>query len=111
MDNNSAERSIRNPILGRKNYYGSGSIWSAELSAMLFSIFQTLILWGINPRTWLRSYLKISEQNTGQAPESLSEFLPWEMTDERRQYLTKAPSSAGQKKKTIHHETLLRTGF
>ncbi len=29
MDNNSAERAIRNPVIGRKNYYGSGSIRAA----------------------------------------------------------------------------------
>jgi hypothetical protein len=29
MDNNAAERILRNPVVGRKNYYGSGSVWSA----------------------------------------------------------------------------------
>ena len=24
MDNNTAERALRNPVVGRKNYYGSG---------------------------------------------------------------------------------------
>ena len=48
MDNNKAENSHRNPVTGRKNYYGSGAVWSAELAAMLFSILQTVILWGIN---------------------------------------------------------------
>lgn len=28
MDNNESERRLRNPVVGRKNYYGSGSIWS-----------------------------------------------------------------------------------
>jgi transposase len=32
-------------VVGRKNYYGSGSTWSGELAAMLFSLFQTLALW------------------------------------------------------------------
>jgi transposase len=41
MDNNRGENSIRNPVTGRKNYYGSGSIWSAQLAATLFSILQT----------------------------------------------------------------------
>jgi len=57
MDNNKGERSIRNPTTGRKNYYGSGAIWSADLAAMLFSVLQTLILWDINPRHWLHVYL------------------------------------------------------
>jgi hypothetical protein len=42
MDNNRAEQAIRNSVTGRKNYYGSGSVWSAELAAMMFSLFQTI---------------------------------------------------------------------
>ena len=57
MDNNTAERSERGPVVGRKNYYGSGAVWSGRLAAMLFSLFQTLALWGINPRAWLTAYL------------------------------------------------------
>ena len=52
MDNNAAERALRNPVVGRKNYYGSGSRWSAQLAASLFSIFATLRLNGLNPRLW-----------------------------------------------------------
>jgi transposase len=26
MDNNGSERTLRNPVVGRKNYYGSGAI-------------------------------------------------------------------------------------
>jgi transposase len=70
MDNNPAEQSMRNPVLGRKGYYGSGSIWSARLAAMMFSIFQTLSIWNLNPRTWLRLYLDACANNGG-APLSL----------------------------------------
>ena len=83
MDNNSAEQSIRNPVLGRNNYSGSGSIWSAKLAAMQFSIFQTMLLWGINPRTWINLYLEACAKNTGVAPEDLNEFLPWKMSEAR----------------------------
>src|SRR5918995_1375120 len=44
MDNNTAERILRNPVVGRKNYYGSGSVWSAHLAAMMFSVLQTMLL-------------------------------------------------------------------
>ncbi|NNF97536.1 MAG: transposase [Halobacteria archaeon] len=44
MDNNRAENTIRNPVTGRKNYYGSASLWSAELAATQFSILQTLVV-------------------------------------------------------------------
>ena len=42
MDNNTAERSERRQVVGRKNYYGSGSLWSGRLAAMMFSLFQAL---------------------------------------------------------------------
>jgi transposase len=89
MDNNRAENSIRNPVNGRKNYYGSGSIWSAELAATLFSILQTLVLWGINPRHWLRLYLQACADNGGKAPRNIEPFLPWAMDEERRAELSR----------------------
>src|SRR3954452_11307648 len=57
MDNNRSERLLRGPALGRKNYYGSGAVWSGQLAMMLFSLFATLSQWTINPRHWLRWYL------------------------------------------------------
>ena len=38
MDNNTAERSGRRRVVGRKNYDGSGSLWSGRLAAMMFSL-------------------------------------------------------------------------
>jgi transposase len=35
LDNNAAERVLRNPVVGRKNYDGSGSVWSAHLAAVM----------------------------------------------------------------------------
>src|SRR6266849_3008251 len=35
MDNNTAERILRNPVVGRKNSYGSGSVWSAHFAAIM----------------------------------------------------------------------------
>lgn len=42
MDNNTAERGLLGSVVGRKNYYGSGSVWSTELAAALFTLFGTL---------------------------------------------------------------------
>jgi len=89
MDNNNAEGSIRNPVTGRKNFYGSGSLWSSVLAAIMFSIFQTIALGGLNCNHWLRLYLMACAQNDGKAPEDLSPFLPWKMDEERRQQLCK----------------------
>jgi transposase len=84
MDNNTAERSERGPVLGRKNYYGSGSVWSGQLAAMLFSLFQTLCLWELNPRLWLSAYLGACADAGGRPPEPVDQFLPWNLTPEQR---------------------------
>jgi transposase len=84
MDNNTSERRLRGPALGRKNYYGSGAFWSGQLAAMLFSILATLKLWRINPRTWLRWYLESCAAAGGQAPKDIQPFLPWNLSADRR---------------------------
>jgi transposase len=104
MDNNKAENSARNPAMGRKNYYGSGAEWSAELAAMLFSILQTLILWTINPRHWLHAYLTVCAENGGQSPADLTPFLPWAM-DEARLYELKQPLKQAPNKPTHSPDT------
>lgn len=94
MDNNPGEKSIRNPVTGRKNFYGSGSLWSSQLAAIMFSIFQTLGLWKINCNHWLRAYLTACAENNGKAPENLSVFLPWEMDKSRKRNFTRPPDSS-----------------
>jgi transposase len=94
MDNNPGENSIRNPVTGRKNFYGSGSLWSSQLAAIMFSIFQTMILCGLNCNHWLRSYLTACAENYGKAPENLSPFLPWKMNEKRRYELSKPPGTS-----------------
>jgi transposase len=93
MDNNTAERSERGPVVGRKNYYGSGAVWSGRLAAMLFSLFQTLALWGLNPRTWLTAYLAACADAGGQAPERPKAWLPWNLTEEQRRAWSLGPQS------------------
>lgn len=82
MDNNRTERTERGPVVGRKNYYGSGALWSGKLAAMLFSLFATLKLHGINPRQWLTGYLEACAAAGGKAPENAANFLPWNMCEE-----------------------------
>jgi transposase len=69
MDNNTAERAQRGPVVGRKNYYGSGAVWAGQLAAMLFSLLQSLCLWKLNPRAWLTAYLSACAEAGGAAPE------------------------------------------
>ena len=77
MDNNQAERALRGPVVGRKNYYGSGARWSGELTAALFSLFHTLERWQLNPRTWLTEYLTACAAGGGRVPADVERFLPW----------------------------------
>jgi len=84
MDNNTAERTQRGPVVGRKNYYGSGALWSGQLAAMLFSLFQTLALWNINPRVWLEEYLQACARAGGQAPGNVESFMPWNLPEPKR---------------------------
>ena len=87
LDNNTAERAHRGPVVGRKNFYGSGSLWSGRLAAMLFSLFQTIQLWGINVKHWLTAYLTACAKAHGQPPPNPHNYLPWNLTPEQRQNL------------------------
>ena len=53
LDNNTAERALRGPVVGRKNFYGSGSKASAELAARVWTITATAERAGLNPLAYL----------------------------------------------------------
>lgn len=84
MDNNTAERAQRGPVVGRKNYYGSGAVWAGRLAALMFSLLQTMCLWQLNPRAWLTAYLTACAEAGGAVPEDVDRFLPWTMSEEDR---------------------------
>jgi len=84
MDNNEAERRLRNPVVGRKNYYGSGSIWSGMFTAFLFTLFQTLLINHIDPQKFLMAYFEACARNGGRPPEDIDTFLPWNLSEERK---------------------------
>ncbi|HEY7804755.1 MAG TPA: IS66 family transposase [Orrella sp.] len=83
LDNNQAERELRPAVVGRKSYYGSGSLTSAELAATMMSLFATLDTWRINPRRWLNEYLQACAVAGGQPPDDCSNFIPWQMAEAR----------------------------
>jgi transposase len=92
MDNNAAERALRPAVVGRKNYYGSGSHWSGQLAATLFGVLMTLRRWEINPRTWLTAYLQACADHGNRAPPDLSPFLPWTMQESQLTAMRASPS-------------------
>lgn len=91
MDNNTAERGLRPSVVGRKNYYGSGSVWSAELAAALFTLFGTLKLWKLNLHTWLLGYFYECALLGGKAPNDIQKYLPWNMSEKQKQLFAEPP--------------------
>jgi transposase len=94
MDNNTAERAERGPVVGRKNYYGSGAVWAGQLAAMRFSLLGTLQRWQLNPRAWLSWYLTACAEAGGQAPADLDSYLPWNLSAPQREKLTQLETAA-----------------
>jgi transposase len=87
MDNNASERRVRGPAVARKNFYGSGSLWSGRLAAALFSIFATLSLWKLDARKWLTWYFEHCARAGGKVPEDIQPFLPWKLDAGKRSEL------------------------
>src|SRR5260370_350716 len=88
MDNNASERCERGPAVARKNFYGSGSEWSGQQAAAMFSIFATLSMWKLNPRKWLTWYLDACAAARGKGPADIQPFLPWNMSEEKKKEFT-----------------------
>ena len=55
IDNNSQERLLRNPVIGRKTWYGTHSKQGAKTTAVLFSVIESCKLNRVNPREYLRA--------------------------------------------------------
>jgi transposase len=87
MDNNASERRARGPAVARKNFYGSGSLWSGRLAAALFSICATLSLWKLNARKWLTWYFEHCAVAGGKVPKDIQPFLPWNLDAGKRSEL------------------------
>lgn len=83
LDNNRAERLLRNAVILRKNSYGSGAQWAGEFAAKMFSIFQTWLINGLNPEALLLDYLNHCSR-PGRPPPDTNLFLPWMMSEERK---------------------------
>lgn len=79
LDNNQAERALRGPVVGRKNYYGSHAEWSAHLAASVWTITATAERNHHEPLTYLSDYLNACAAANGKPPEgqALQRFPPW----------------------------------
>lgn len=80
LDNNLAERQLRTPVVGRKNFYGTHSDRATEAAAIFYSILSTCKRHGIPAQKFLKRYLTAYVQRRDRAspptPEWLESFLP-----------------------------------
>ena len=86
LDNNTSERALRGPVVGRKNFYGSGSKASAELASRVWTITATAERADLNPLAFLGAYLDQCAQAGGNPPTGLAldRFLPWAIQPDDR---------------------------
>ena len=54
LDNNGAERAMRGPVVGRKNYYGSRLRRGTEVAAVFYSLIESAKLARVEPAEYLR---------------------------------------------------------
>lgn len=71
IDNNPQERLLRNPVIGRKTWYGTHSKLGAQTAAVLFSLVESCKLNKVNPREYFKSLATALHQGK-------VAFTPWE---------------------------------
>lgn len=72
IDNNVQERLLRNPVIGRKTWYGTHSKQGAKTTAVMFSVMESCKLNGVNPRDYLRAL--VADLHAGRAATTPHEF-------------------------------------
>jgi len=84
LDNNLAERTIRTPVVTRKNAGGSHNPGTAGTAAGIWTVIATAQLAGLNIITYLTAYLDECGRHDGKplSGEALSRFLPWNASPE-----------------------------
>ena len=91
LDNNASERVLRGPVIARHTCFGSGGPDGARVAGLMFGVFATLRLAGLNPYTRALDYLDACADNRGRPPERLDPWLPWLMDEDRKQELRGPP--------------------
>lgn len=83
IHNNVAERALRSPAVGRKNYYGHHAKWSGDFAVMTMSILQTAAQHKLNVQAYLVYYLEACAR-LGKVPDDLETYLPWNLSETTR---------------------------
>jgi hypothetical protein len=84
LDNNSAERQLRGPVVTRKNAGGSRNGGAARNAARVWAVTATAARAGLNLQTYLAAYLDECGRNNGKplAGPTPERFLPWAASPE-----------------------------
>ena len=86
IHNNVAERALRSPAVGRKNYYGNHAEWSGNFAVMTMSILQTAAQHKLNVQAYLVYYLEACAR-LGKVPDDLETYLPWNLPEKAQEAL------------------------
>ena len=92
LDNNLSERVLRGPVIARYTSFGSGGPDGARAAGLLFGVLTTVRLAGLNPYTWMLDWLAACARHGNKAPQQLDPWLPWRLSEQRREQLSKAPA-------------------
>lgn len=77
IDNNATERSIRQAVVGRKNYYGCRTEAGLEVAETMYTLIETCRIIGVDPHEYLKQAAVRSVVNTNHR-----EMLPHELLDD-----------------------------
>jgi transposase len=93
LDNNRAERTIRGPVVTRKNARGSHNGDAARNAAVIWTVTATAQMAGLNILTYVTAYLDECGRNGGKplAGPALERFLPWNASPEDLQTWARPP--------------------
>jgi hypothetical protein len=95
LDNNLAERTIRGPVVTRKNAGGSHNPATARTAASIWTVTATAQMAGLNIITYLTAYLDECGRSGGNplAGPALERFLPWNASPEDLRTWAQPPPS------------------
>lgn len=71
-DNNRAERALRLPVVGRKNFYGNRSDRGLRATSILYSLLATAREHPIDPQPWLEALVDRAQDDPAAV------LLPWD---------------------------------
>lgn len=61
LDNNSIERALRGPVVGRKNHYGARSLRGTQVAAHFYTLCETANLVGVDVHAYLQQATRMED--------------------------------------------------